>query len=158
MASPSTHLVNWAALCLDFSCFCSPCEAALRFCFPPGRCMALFVWDGAKVFASLFRQLTLACHGYELHTSVVASPLWPWPRSYSCAIWAWLEQRSRKNSLTWQMKKGRLKWGATDSSASSGLKTAEHATKGLCMDFLLGAPVQGAQLSTREKKQLLCSG
>lgn len=157
MVPPSTRLVNWAALC--FSCSCSPCEAMSMFCFPPGRCMPLFVWDGAKAFASLFRQLTLAWHSYDLHPSVFAGPLWPWPYSYSCAIGvAWPKQRNRKNSLIWQMKNGRLKWGATDSSASSGLKTAEHAIKGLWMDILLGAPVQGAQLFTRENRQLLYSG
>lgn len=93
---------------------------------------------------ALLGQLTLAWHCYELHTSVVAGPLWPWPYSYSCAIGvAWPEQRSRKNSLIWQMKKGRLKWGATDSSVSSGLKTVEHAVKGLHMDFLLGISSPG---------------
>lgn len=120
MASPSTHLVNWAALCLGSSCSCSSCKAMLTFGFPPGRCIPPFVWDGAKAFAPLFRQLTLAWHSYEHHTSAVAGPLWPWPYSYSSAIGvSWPEQRSRNNSLIWQMKKGRLKWGATDSSASS---------------------------------------
>lgn len=41
-----------------------------------------------------------------------------WPYGYSCAIGVgWPEHRSSKSSLIWQMKKGRLKGDATDTSA-----------------------------------------
>lgn len=115
-------LGEWSCTVLRlFLVLARPVKQCSSFVFPRKVHATICVRWG-KGFCTPVLAAPPAQHGYGLQTSLLACTLWLWPYGYSCATGrqrgVWPEQRSSKSSLTWQMKKERLKGDVTNTSTS----------------------------------------